>query len=218
MRYLATGSAARRRRRLVGAGRRAPGAPPVALVDGRNSRCANAIAIRRPQSPTLVDDIGGWLTAAMDRRGAWTAGSVAADVDELIDAVGAFGSPLVLVSPEVGLTVVPRDGGGPAVRRRAGQRSTSGWPALCDRVVLVVAGQPVTVKEPSRAGSDRDGLPTITPPDAEVAAAARGPSGPLTKPPGALGRLEDLSVWVASCQGVCPPRQFEPAASGGVRR
>jgi nicotinate-nucleotide--dimethylbenzimidazole phosphoribosyltransferase len=30
----------------------------------------------------------------------------------------------------------------------------------------------------------------------------------LTKPPGSLGRLEDLSVWVASCQGVCPPRQF----------
>ena len=38
---------------------------------------------------TLVDDIGGWLTAAMDRRGAWTGGSVAADVDELIDAVCA---------------------------------------------------------------------------------------------------------------------------------
>jgi nicotinate-nucleotide--dimethylbenzimidazole phosphoribosyltransferase len=31
----------------------------------------------------------------------------------------------------------------------------------------------------------------------------------LTKPPGSLGRLEDLSVWVASCQGVCPPRQFQ---------
>jgi nicotinate-nucleotide--dimethylbenzimidazole phosphoribosyltransferase len=31
----------------------------------------------------------------------------------------------------------------------------------------------------------------------------------LTKPPGSLGRLEDLSVWVASCQGVCPPRQFD---------
>src|SRR5581483_12235796 len=28
------------------------------------------------------------------------------------------------------------------------------------------------------------------------------------KPRGALGRLEDLSVWVASCQGQCPPRQF----------
>ena len=33
----------------------------------------------------------------------------------------------------------------------------------------------------------------------------------LTKPPGSLGRLEDLSVWVSSCQGVCPPRQFERA-------
>src|SRR5690606_30959771 len=28
---------------------------------------------------------------------------------------------------------------------------------------------------------------------------------------GSLGRLEDLSVWVASCQSLCPPRQFERA-------
>lgn len=48
----------------------------------------------------------------------------------------------------------------------------------------------------------------ITPPDAEVAAAARARQDRLTKPPGSLGRLEDLAVWVASCQGVCPPRQF----------
>jgi nicotinate-nucleotide--dimethylbenzimidazole phosphoribosyltransferase len=48
----------------------------------------------------------------------------------------------------------------------------------------------------------------ITPPDADVAAAARTRQDRLTKPPGSLGRLEDLSVWVASCQGACPPRQF----------
>ncbi|WP_155942953.1 nicotinate-nucleotide--dimethylbenzimidazole phosphoribosyltransferase [Mycobacterium sp. 141] len=48
----------------------------------------------------------------------------------------------------------------------------------------------------------------ITPPDAAAAAAARARQNCLTKPPGSLGRLEDLSVWVASCQGVCPPRQF----------
>ena len=30
----------------------------------------------------------------------------------------------------------------------------------------------------------------------------------LSKASGALGRLEALSVWVASCQGVCPPRMF----------
>ena len=46
-------------------------------------------------------------------------------------------------------------------------------------------------------------------PTSEAAAAALARQDTLTKPPGALGRLEDLSVWVAACQGVCPPRQFE---------
>jgi nicotinate-nucleotide--dimethylbenzimidazole phosphoribosyltransferase len=46
-------------------------------------------------------------------------------------------------------------------------------------------------------------------PDGRVAAAARRRQDLLTKPKGALGRLEDLSVWVASCQGLCPPQQFE---------
>jgi nicotinate-nucleotide--dimethylbenzimidazole phosphoribosyltransferase len=51
----------------------------------------------------------------------------------------------------------------------------------------------------------------VAPPDATAAAAARARQDTLTKPPGSLGRLEDLSVWVASCQGRCPPRQFERA-------
>lgn len=46
-------------------------------------------------------------------------------------------------------------------------------------------------------------------PDGRVAAAARRRQDLLTKPHGALGRLEDLSVWAASCQGHCPPRQFD---------
>ncbi len=54
-------------------------------------------------------------------------------------------------------------------------------------------------------------LTPISPPDAGAAAAARARQDTLTKPPGALGRLEDLSVWIASCQGRCPPRQFERA-------
>ena len=48
-------------------------------------------------------------------------------------------------------------------------------------------------------------------PDGRVAAAARRRQDLLTKPRGALGRLEDLSVWVSSCQGHCPPNQFERA-------
>ncbi|OBA58504.1 nicotinate-nucleotide--dimethylbenzimidazole phosphoribosyltransferase [Mycobacterium sp. 1100029.7] len=51
----------------------------------------------------------------------------------------------------------------------------------------------------------------VTPPDAAAAAAAAARQDTLTKPRGALGRLEELSVWVASCQGQCPPRQFERA-------
>ena len=51
----------------------------------------------------------------------------------------------------------------------------------------------------------------VQPPDAAAAAAARARQDTLTKPRGALGRLEDLSVWVSSCQGQCPPRQFERA-------
>ncbi len=54
-------------------------------------------------------------------------------------------------------------------------------------------------------------FPPVVPPDTQAAAAARARQDTLTKPPGALGRLEDLSVWVASCQGRCPPRQFEHA-------
>jgi nicotinate-nucleotide--dimethylbenzimidazole phosphoribosyltransferase len=48
----------------------------------------------------------------------------------------------------------------------------------------------------------------VVPPDPDAVAAARARQDRLTKPPGSLGRLEELSVWVAGCQGVCPPQQF----------
>lgn len=97
---------------------------------------------------TLVDDVGGWLTATMDRRDAWTAGSVDDDVADLVDAVRAYPSLLALISPEVGLTVVPPTAAG---RRFADELGTLNQrlAQVCDRVVLVVAGQPLTVKAPS---------------------------------------------------------------------
>ena len=45
-------------------------------------------------------------------------------------------------------------------------------------------------------------------PDQAVRAAARERQLTLTKPAGALGRLEDLATWVAGVQGRCPPREF----------
>lgn len=98
------------------------------------------------QVPTLVDDVGGWLVDAMDRRDAWTGGSVAPDVDDLIAAVEAFGGPLALVSPEVGLTVVPATASGRRFADALGLLNQR-LAAACERVVLVVAGQPLTVKE-----------------------------------------------------------------------
>jgi nicotinate-nucleotide--dimethylbenzimidazole phosphoribosyltransferase len=54
-------------------------------------------------------------------------------------------------------------------------------------------------------------FPAVIPPDPDAERAARSRQQTLTKPPGSLGRLEELSVWVAACQGACPPRQFARA-------
>ena len=51
-------------------------------------------------------------------------------------------------------------------------------------------------------------FPPITPPDADVRKAAEQRQLQLTKPPGSLGRLEELGNWVAACQGQCPPHDF----------
>ena len=60
-------------------------------------------------------------------------------------AVEEFGSPLLLVSPETGLSVVPATEAG---RRFADALGTLNQrlAAACDRVVLIVAGQPVILK------------------------------------------------------------------------
>jgi adenosylcobinamide kinase / adenosylcobinamide-phosphate guanylyltransferase len=100
-----------------------------------------------PNTPTLVDDIGGWLTAALDRRQAWEGGCVSADIDELSSAVAGFSAPLVLVSPEVGLTVVAATTSARRFTDELGalnQRLAD----LCERVVLVVAGHPLPIKQP----------------------------------------------------------------------
>jgi adenosylcobinamide kinase / adenosylcobinamide-phosphate guanylyltransferase len=102
-----------------------------------------------PHTPTLIDDLGGWLTSTLDRHHGWDNGSAAGAVQDRIEdmfaAVSAFPSTLVLVSPEVGLTVVPATATG---RRFADELGTLNqrMAELCDRVVLVVAGQAVPIK------------------------------------------------------------------------
>jgi adenosylcobinamide kinase / adenosylcobinamide-phosphate guanylyltransferase len=102
-----------------------------------------------PGIPTLVDDLGGWLTRVLDRHRGWDDDSAAAPVqrtiDDMIAAVSTFGSTLMVVSPEVGLTVVPATA---SARRFADELGTLNqrMAAICDRVILVVAGQAVPIK------------------------------------------------------------------------
>lgn len=102
-----------------------------------------------PDTPALIDDLGAWLTAVLDRTNAWGDGSPAAPAHQMIDdmlaAVTAFAAPLMMVSPEVGLTVVPATAAGRRFADELGglnQRVAE----VCDRVVLVVAGQAVPIK------------------------------------------------------------------------
>lgn len=102
--------------------------------------------LRRHQDcPTMVDDLGGWLTATLDRSG-WDGGSIVAEVDDLVAAVQQSRAELVLVSPEVGLTVVPATESGRRFADELGALNRR-LADCCDRAVLVVAGQPVWIKQ-----------------------------------------------------------------------
>ena len=108
-----------------------------------------ALHLRRsPDTATLVDDIGGWLTATLDRHRAWGGGSISADLDELSTAVAGFRSPLVLVSAEVGLTVVAATASARRFTDEMGALNQR-LAILCERVVLVVAGHPLPIKQPA---------------------------------------------------------------------
>lgn len=53
-------------------------------------------------------------------------------------------------------------------------------------------------------------LAQLPAPDAGAIAAAEARNGQLTKPPGALGRLEKLAIWMAGWQGTEKPRAQKP--------
>jgi len=97
-----------------------------------------------PDIPALVDDLGGWLTATLDHR-CWDDAPINPEVDDLVAAISGFHAPLALVSPEVGLTVVPMTAAGRRFTDELGALNQR-LAACCERVVLIVAGQPVWIK------------------------------------------------------------------------
>jgi adenosylcobinamide kinase / adenosylcobinamide-phosphate guanylyltransferase len=112
-----------------------------------------AAVLRSADRPVLVDCLTLWLTSAMDEAGAWDEATwhgggqaaLAAHVDELAETWRQASVPVIAVSNEVGLGIVPESA---AVRRfrdeqgRLNQRIAAG----SDSVVLMVAGIAVTVR------------------------------------------------------------------------
>jgi adenosylcobinamide kinase/adenosylcobinamide-phosphate guanylyltransferase len=100
--------------------------------------------------PVLVDDIAVWLTGELDDVQAWEGSAAAvracrARCAELVSAVAACRVRLVLVSAEVGLGVVPSTRAGRLFRDELGALNAE-LAAVCDQVLLLVAGLPVTLR------------------------------------------------------------------------
>ncbi|MGD9531595.1 bifunctional adenosylcobinamide kinase/adenosylcobinamide-phosphate guanylyltransferase [Pseudonocardia sp.] len=105
--------------------------------------------LREPGPPLLVDDMATWLTGVLDDATAWEAPSPPPVVGErtaaLVAAVAACPSPLVLVSAEVGLGVVPATRAGRLFRDELGALNAA-LAEACDEVLLLVAGLPLRLK------------------------------------------------------------------------
>jgi nicotinate-nucleotide--dimethylbenzimidazole phosphoribosyltransferase len=118
-------------------------------------RLHRLIAEAKPDEALLVDDLGGWASALLGRDAA--GGTASQAVDALSAAVRECAARLVLVSPEVGLSVVPATPVGRAFADLLGSANRE-IAAGCDAVVLVVAGQPTWLKgapAPARARAAR---------------------------------------------------------------
>jgi adenosylcobinamide kinase/adenosylcobinamide-phosphate guanylyltransferase len=103
-----------------------------------------------PDHPILLDGLTLWLSALVGAGGNdepidwFLDGPVAAG----LAAIEAHRGPMVVVSDEIGLGMVPMDPGSRAFRDLQGivhQRLA----AIADEVVLTVAGLPVTLKGPA---------------------------------------------------------------------
>ncbi|GAB2907744.1 bifunctional adenosylcobinamide kinase/adenosylcobinamide-phosphate guanylyltransferase [Nonomuraea fastidiosa] len=101
-----------------------------------------ATAIRSATTPLLIDGLGTWLAAVFDEHGAWEGdrAPVSARCDELVAAWRQAPQPLVAVSDEVGMGVVPATASGRAFRDALG-RLNERLAAESEYVALVVAGR-----------------------------------------------------------------------------
>lgn len=107
---------------------------PLDLVDALT---ANA----DPARPILVDCLTLWLTNIM-----MAGRDVDAETQSLVAALQDIGGPVVLVSNEIGLGIVPDNALAREFRDHAGRLNRE-VAAVADRVLFVAAGLPLVLKE-----------------------------------------------------------------------
>lgn len=105
-------------------------------------------ALRATTGPVLVDCLGTWLTRTLDSWDAWQAPAATwaplldAASAELATAVAGHAADIVLVTNEVGWGLVAEYPSGRIFADNLG-RLNQRVAAVCDRVVLLVAGRPL---------------------------------------------------------------------------
>src|SRR5256886_12005546 len=125
--------------RLAAHRERRPAAWQTDEVGAEPGRLAGLLAEIKPDQTVLVDDLGGWMAALLDR------GEATEEVRKVAEAVRDCAGRVVVVSPEVGLSVVPATEAGRAFADALGTANRA-LADVCDAVVLVVAGQPTWLK------------------------------------------------------------------------
>lgn len=130
-------------------------------------RLADVLESAEPNEMVLVDDLGGWVTVLLDPD--HQPADDVATIAELAEAIRGCAARVVLVSPEVGLSLVPTTPLGRAFTDALGAANRAVADA-CDAVVLVVAGQPVWLKSVASA-TESPAPSTVTEPTAAASAA-----------------------------------------------
>ena len=102
---------------------------------------AALVDVARPERPVLVDCLTLWLSNLL-----MAGRDVEAAIAELLDTLPRLQGPAILVANEVGLGIVPDNALARAFRDHAG-RLNQAVAAQAQRVVLVCAGLPLTLKD-----------------------------------------------------------------------
>ncbi|MBQ0905234.1 bifunctional adenosylcobinamide kinase/adenosylcobinamide-phosphate guanylyltransferase [Micromonospora sp. U21] len=163
--------------RLAAHRARRPGSWSTEETAADPRRLADVLASAQPNETLLVDDLGGWVTVLLDPD--HQPADDVATIAELAEAIRGCSARVVLVSPEVGLSLVPTTPLGRAFTDALGAANRAVADA-CDAVVLVVAGQPAWLKPAA---------PTATAAGAVPATPATGtaPVGSTPVGPGPVG-------------------------------